>query len=143
MFVGDLLQCLKVLHCPGIAHPTGQSPPDGPPAAVALELGGDGGAVAMELGGDSGAVDGSTAEELQAVAARMTEIPTTASFIRDEVSPKIEISSSSTRPGRSGLCLRWALPTSRLTLALAVKFPILRLANAGRLPHQDHPFGWL
>ena len=49
--------------------------------AVALGLGADCGAVALGLGADCGAVGGRcTAAEPQAVAARMTEIPTNPSF---------------------------------------------------------------
>ena len=41
----------------------------------------------MELGGACGATTGSTAAELQAMAAKVTEIPRNASLIRDPVSP--------------------------------------------------------
>jgi hypothetical protein len=52
----------------------------GADCGAALELGGDCGAVG-ELGGDCGTVgSGSTPGEPQAVAARMTEIPTNLSF---------------------------------------------------------------
>ena len=51
-----------------------------------------------------------TAPDPQAAAARMTEIPANASLIRETL----------------------MLSTSLLTLALAVKFPSLRLANASR-----------
>ena len=78
-----------------------------------LELEGDWGAMAVELDGDCGAVAGrSTAAELQATVVRVTEIPNRASLIRDQVNPAVEIG------------LRWALLTSRLTPALAGKFPI-------------------
>jgi hypothetical protein len=61
---------------------------------VAWEFGGDCDAVALELGGD-GAVGGeSTATEPQATVARVTEIPTNPSRIPDAVSPKVEISTS-------------------------------------------------
>jgi hypothetical protein len=62
-------------------------------------------------------------KEPQAVAARLTEIPTNASLMRDQISPVVEISASLSR---SDVRLRWALLTSRLTLALDAKFPILR-----------------
>jgi hypothetical protein len=51
-----------------------------------------------------------TAPDPQAEAARMTKIPANASLIRETL----------------------RLSTSLLTLPLAVKFPMLRLANAGR-----------
>jgi hypothetical protein len=82
---------------------------------VAVELGGDDGArgacgaVALELG-DCGAVAGSTAAELQAMAARVTEIPRNASLIRDPVGPEVDISMSASL---AWLCIttRWALGT--------------------------------
>ena len=66
--------------------------------AVALELGGDCDAVAPELGADCGATGGeSTATGPQATVARVTEMPTNASLIRDAVSRTVEISTSTSK----------------------------------------------
>jgi hypothetical protein len=65
-----------------------------------MELDDDGatgacGALALALGGDCGGVTaGSTAAELLAMAASVTEIPRNASLIRDPDRPEVDISMS-------------------------------------------------
>jgi hypothetical protein len=69
---------------------------DGDCDVVASDFSGDCDAVAPEPGSDCGAVGGgdSTATEPQATVAKVTEIPKNASLIRDAVSPRVEISTS-------------------------------------------------
>jgi hypothetical protein len=68
---------------------------DGDCDGVASDFAGDCDPVGPELGSDCGAGGGdSTATEPQATVAKVTEIPTNASLIRDAVSPRVEISTN-------------------------------------------------
>ena len=80
VLVGDLLQCLKVLECPGHCSPHRPvaSPDEPVRRAAAEDLGGDDAAVGEDgaVGDGGGTVGGTcTAPDPQAEAARMTEDP--------------------------------------------------------------------
>ena len=107
VFVGDLLQCLKVLHCPGTAHLTCQLLHQWPDRRG----GGAGGGGGMRRGGRR--------LHCSRTAGRGGEND------RDLHEPEFRVPKrrQALLPSRSGLRLRWAVPTSRSTPGARCEVP--------------------